>query len=57
MGPMTIAGTASQLIDTIGAYAELGFDELIVPDFNLGRTAAERLEMLDRIRTEVLEQV
>ncbi len=57
MGPMTIAGTASQLIDTIGAYAELGFDELIVPDFNLGRTAHERLEMLDRIRTEVLEQV
>jgi alkanesulfonate monooxygenase SsuD/methylene tetrahydromethanopterin reductase-like flavin-dependent oxidoreductase (luciferase family) len=49
MGPMTIAGNAAELIDAWGRYADLGFDEFIVPDFNLGETADERRNALERI--------
>lgn len=31
-----MGGTSEQLIDTIGQFAELGVNELIVPDFTLG---------------------
>ena len=49
MGPRMIAGNAAELLDAMGEYAELGFDEFIVPDFNLGRSAAARRESLERI--------
>ena len=49
MGPRMIAGSAAELLDAMGEYAELGFDEFIVPDFNLGRSAAARRESLERI--------
>jgi F420-dependent oxidoreductase-like protein len=45
-------GTTSRLVDAVGAYAEAGLDELIVPDFTLG-TGAQRLEHLDRLITDV----
>ena len=48
-----IAGSASQLVDQMGRYAALGFDEFIVPDWNLGSTPAERRESLERIQTEI----
>lgn len=48
-----LIGSPSQLIDQVGAYAEAGLDELIVPDWNLG-TGAGRLEVLDRIQAEVV---
>ncbi len=54
MGERTIAGTAQQLVDLIGAYRTMGFDEFIVPNFNLGATAAERCESLERIHTEIV---
>ena len=34
----TLAGSVAQIVDAMGRYAELGFDEFIVPDFNLGST-------------------
>jgi alkanesulfonate monooxygenase SsuD/methylene tetrahydromethanopterin reductase-like flavin-dependent oxidoreductase (luciferase family) len=46
-GPMadnTIAGSAEHVIDAIGQYGELGFNEIIVPDFTLGKTREERDE-------------
>jgi alkanesulfonate monooxygenase SsuD/methylene tetrahydromethanopterin reductase-like flavin-dependent oxidoreductase (luciferase family) len=48
-----VAGSDDQLVDAVGQYAEAGIDELIVPDFTLGRTAAERLDSYDRFRADV----
>jgi len=49
MGERSIIGSNEQ----IGRYAELGFDELIVPDFTLGATPDERLAKYDEFRTEI----
>jgi alkanesulfonate monooxygenase SsuD/methylene tetrahydromethanopterin reductase-like flavin-dependent oxidoreductase (luciferase family) len=53
----SIAGSATELVDTFGWYAERGFDEFIVPDANFGRTLTERLDRLDQLDTEVLAQL
>jgi alkanesulfonate monooxygenase SsuD/methylene tetrahydromethanopterin reductase-like flavin-dependent oxidoreductase (luciferase family) len=49
----SIVGSPSELVDTIGAYGDLGFDEFIVPEWNFGRELADRLAKIDRFRTEV----
>jgi alkanesulfonate monooxygenase SsuD/methylene tetrahydromethanopterin reductase-like flavin-dependent oxidoreductase (luciferase family) len=54
LGPRSIAGSAGKLVDELGAYRELGFDEFIVPDFNLGPTPAARRESLERLQSEVI---
>ncbi len=36
---------------------ELGFDEFIVPDANLGRDRAQRRERLERINSDIVKQV
>ena len=56
-GPRSIAGSAGRLVDELAAYGETGFDEFIVPDFNLGRSPEARRESLERLRTEVLDQL
>jgi probable F420-dependent oxidoreductase len=53
----TLAGSAQQLIDQLGQYASLGFDEFILPDANLGATVAERADQLARIKAEVFDQL
>ena len=35
-GRATIVGTPTEVIDIVGEYAEVGLDELIVPDFTFG---------------------
>ena len=52
-----ISGSATQLADTLGRYGEMGFSEFIVPDWNLGGTHDERIEALDRLRSEVFSQL
>lgn len=52
-----ISGSATQLADTLGTYGEIGFSEFIVPDWNLGGTHDERIEALDRLRSEVFSQL
>ena len=56
MGERSVIGSNDQLVDEIGRYAELGFDELIVPDFTLGATPDERLAKYDEFRTEIAAQ-
>lgn len=56
MGENTIAGSDEVIIDAIGRYAELGFDEVIVPDFSLGDTAEERTDAYARFTTNVMPQ-
>ena len=49
----SIVGTPAELVDTLGRYVELGFDEFIVPDFTLGRDAAQRADGYARFWSEV----
>jgi alkanesulfonate monooxygenase SsuD/methylene tetrahydromethanopterin reductase-like flavin-dependent oxidoreductase (luciferase family) len=53
VGGRSIIGTAAELVDTIAKYIELGFDEFILPEWNFGRSVSERLDKINRFRTEV----
>lgn len=53
----TLGGTAAQIVDQLGQFADLGFDEFILPDGNLGADPAERWDKLARIKAEVLDQL
>lgn len=48
----SIRAGVGELQEMLGAYAEAGVDEFILPDWNLG-TGAARRDALDRFRTEV----
>ena len=56
MGDRSIAGSVDQIVEQLGAYAEAGFDEFIVPDFTLGSSAAERFDSLRRFRAVVADR-
>jgi probable F420-dependent oxidoreductase len=56
-GRACLAGSAQQILDQLGRIAELGYDEFIVPDWNLGATLNERAERVARIKTEVIDQL
>jgi hypothetical protein len=56
-GRAGIAGSAQQLVDVMGAYAEAGFDEFNLPDGNLGATLAERSDRVARLKAEVVDQL
>jgi F420-dependent oxidoreductase-like protein len=47
-----VAGPVSALVDAVGAWSEIGLDELIVPDFVLGR-GQQKLDTMDAIREAV----
>ncbi len=58
-GPMatrTIAGSNDQVVEALGQYAELGFEEVIVPDFTLGKTADQRFEAYEKFKAEIAPQ-
>ena len=57
MGERSIIGSTEQLVDEIGRYAELGFDEFIVPDFTLGATAQERADRYASLRSDIVSQL
>ena len=48
-----IAGTPSRLVDRLGEYAALGVDEFIVPDSIYGPLLPQKIEALDRLRSQV----
>ena len=48
-----VAGPASRLREVVAEWAAVGIDEVIVPDWTLGR-GAERFETMDLLRTEVM---
>jgi probable F420-dependent oxidoreductase len=56
-GRAALAGSAQQIVDQLGRIAEAGYDEFILPDWNLGDTLAERSENLARIKAEVIDQL
>ena len=53
----SIAGSPQQVLDQLGQLAEHGFDEFILPDWNLGSSLAECLDNLARIKTEVFDHL
>ena len=56
-GRAVLFGSAERLVDQIGQYAELGYDEFILPDWNLGTTKTEIADNLARIKATVLDQL
>ena len=56
-GALTIAGSDEHVIDAIGQYAGLGFDEVIIPDFTLGESAADRTAAYERLMADILPQI
>jgi len=56
-GRPVVAGTAQQVIDQLGQFADLGFDEFVLPDWNLGDSYAECSDNLARIKAEVFDQL
>ena len=57
MGPRSIVGSTGQLVDELGRYTELGFDEFIVPDFTLGGSTEERFANYRLIQSDVIPQL
>lgn len=53
----SIIGNADTMVQALHDYRDLGFDEVIVPDFTLGRDAAERLDSYRWFESEVLPHV
>ena len=47
-----IGGPVDKLAEVVAGWAEVGVDEVIVPDFTLGN-GSQRLDRLDRIITEI----
>ena len=56
-GRAVIFGSAQEIADQFGRYSELGFDEFIMPDWNLGTDRSARADNVARIRTEILGQL
>jgi alkanesulfonate monooxygenase SsuD/methylene tetrahydromethanopterin reductase-like flavin-dependent oxidoreductase (luciferase family) len=56
-GRAALAGSAQQIVDQLGRIAEAGYDEFIVPDWNLGESLAERSENVARIKAEIVDQL
>ena len=50
----SIIGSNEYIIDQIGQLIGLGFDEIIFPDFTLGKDAQTRIDSYEKIRTEIL---
>ncbi len=57
MGDNTIAGSTGFVVETIGRYVELGFDEFIVPDLTLGETAEDRADGYRWLMEDIVPQV
>ena len=53
----SIAGSDEQIIDALGRYADIGFDEVIVPDFTLGATFDERLAAYRHFSDDIIPAV
>lgn len=57
MATRTIAGSNDQIVETLGQYADLGFAEVIVPDFTLGKTVEQRFEAYEKFKAEIAPQL
>jgi alkanesulfonate monooxygenase SsuD/methylene tetrahydromethanopterin reductase-like flavin-dependent oxidoreductase (luciferase family) len=56
-GWRSIAGSDDELVEALGRYAELGFDEFILPDWNLGDSKDQRFDAIRRLKSEIFSQL
>jgi alkanesulfonate monooxygenase SsuD/methylene tetrahydromethanopterin reductase-like flavin-dependent oxidoreductase (luciferase family) len=56
-GPNVVAGSVDALVETVGRYAGIGFDEFILPVVRFGATPEARRETLERISQDVFAQL
>lgn len=56
MATRSISGSVEELIDEIGGYADIGFDEVIIPDFTLGETSEARSDAFRQFNDEIAPQ-
>ena len=49
-----VIGPTEKILEAVERYVDLGFDEIIFPDFTLGRSASERRESYERLGREVV---
>jgi alkanesulfonate monooxygenase SsuD/methylene tetrahydromethanopterin reductase-like flavin-dependent oxidoreductase (luciferase family) len=57
MAGRVATGSLTELQDLAGAWAEQGFDEFILPTWNLGTTTQERQDRAARLKAEVFAPV
>ena len=56
-GERSIAGSTAHIIDQIGKFGELGFDEIIIPDFTLGASRQERFDAYELFTADIVPQL
>jgi len=52
-----VAGSADRIVEALGRYAELGFDEVIIPDFTLGESPEARADAYRWFMADIIPQV
>jgi alkanesulfonate monooxygenase SsuD/methylene tetrahydromethanopterin reductase-like flavin-dependent oxidoreductase (luciferase family) len=57
LGRPTIVGTPAEAMEVVAAYRAAGVDELIIPDWTLGRDPGAKRATMDLFMTEVAAQV
>jgi len=57
VGRAAIIGTPAEVVDIVAGYEEAGVDELIIPDFNLGRDPGRKRETMDLFMEQVVRVV
>jgi alkanesulfonate monooxygenase SsuD/methylene tetrahydromethanopterin reductase-like flavin-dependent oxidoreductase (luciferase family) len=57
MGERSIAGSNDHIVEQLGQYVEMGFDEVIVPDFTLGATPEERRANYETFTGDIIPQL
>jgi alkanesulfonate monooxygenase SsuD/methylene tetrahydromethanopterin reductase-like flavin-dependent oxidoreductase (luciferase family) len=50
----SIIGSNDHIVDHIGQLIALGYHEIIIPDFTLGKDSQSRLDSYEKFRTEIL---
>lgn len=57
MSSRSIAGSHDEIVEQLGQLRDIGFDELIVPDFTLGETAAQRRDAYEDFAANIAPQL
>lgn len=52
-GRPVIVGNAEQVREIVQRYADIGVNEIIIPDFNMGSSVDEKKAVADRFMNEV----
>ena len=50
----SIIGSNDHIVDHVGQLIALGYHEIIIPDFTLGKDSQSRLDSYEKFRTEIL---